>query len=115
MNQNNLTLKSQEAVQAAQQFAESNSQQALETSHLLKGIFSVDENVLPFILKKCNVNIDKLKDENDKLIEALPKVEGGRIYLSDDFNKTFQKAASNAKDMGDDFISLEHLFLAMIN
>lgn len=114
MNQNNFTIKSQEAVQAAQQLAETNSQQALEPSHLLKGIFSVDENVLPFILKKCNVNIDKLRDENDKLIDSLPKVEGGRIYLSDDLNKIFQKAGANAKELGDDFISLEHLFLAMI-
>jgi ATP-dependent Clp protease ATP-binding subunit ClpB len=115
MNQNNFTIKSQEAVQAAQQFAESKSQQSLEPSHLLKGIFSVDENVLPFILKKCNVNIDKLRDENDKQIDTFPKVEGGRIYLSDELNKIFQKAASNAKELGDDFVSLEHLFLAMIN
>lgn len=114
MNQNNFTIKSQEAVQAAQQFAEGNGQQSLESSHLLKGIFSVDENVLPFILKKCNVNIDKLVDENDKLINSVPKVEGGRIYLSDDLNKVFQKATSIAKELGDEFISLEHLFLGMV-
>ena len=68
MNQNNFTIKSQEAVQTAQQFAEANGQQSLEPSHLLKGIFSVDENVLPFIFKKINVNIDKLMDENEKII-----------------------------------------------
>ncbi|MBK6988378.1 MAG: ATP-dependent chaperone ClpB [Bacteroidetes bacterium] len=114
MNQNNFTIKSQEAVQTAQQFAEANGQQSLEPSHLLKGIFSVDENVLPFIFKKINVNIDKLMDENEKIITSIPKVDGGRIYLSDDLNKVFQKATTIAKDLGDEFISLEHLFLAMI-
>jgi len=115
MNQNNFTIKSQEAVQTAQQFAEANGQQSLEPSHLLKGIFSVDENVLPFIFKKINVNIDKLMDENEKIIMSIPKVDGGRIYLSDDLNKVFQKATTIAKDLGDEFISLEHLFLAMIS
>ncbi len=115
MNQNNLTIKSQEAVQAAQQFAEAIGQQSLEPSHLLKGIFSVDENVLPFILKKISVNIDKLKDENEKLISTFPKVDGGKIYLSDELNKIFQKATTLAKELGDDFVSLEHLFLAMLN
>lgn len=114
MNQNNFTIKSQEAVQTAQQFAEANGQQSLEPSHLLKGIFSVDENVLPFIFKKINVNIDKLMDENEKIITSIPKVDGGRIYLSDELNKVFQKATSIAKELGDEFISLEHLFLAMI-
>ena len=114
MNQNNFTIKSQEAVQAAQQLAEANGQQSLESAHLLKAIFSVDENVLPFILKKCNVNIDKLEDENNNLINSFPKIEGGRSYLSDDLNKVFQKANTFAKEFGDDFISLEHLFLAMI-
>ena len=114
MNQNNFTIKSQEAFQAAQELAEANGQQSIEAAHLLKGIFSVDENVLPFIFKKSNVNIDKFIDENDKLIASIPKVAGGKIYLSDELNKIFQKSTNIAKDMGDDFVSLEHLFLAMI-
>ncbi len=115
MDFNNFTIKSQEAIQQAQQLAESLGQQAIEPAHLLKGMMQVDENVIPFILKKVQVNPDKLLTELDTLIQGLPKVTGARIYLSDDTNKTIQKAVSLAKGFGDEFVSLEHLFLALLS
>ena len=115
MNQNNFTIKSQDAIQAAQQLAESHGQQSIEPSHLLKGLMEVDENVIPFLLKKNNININKITDELNKLISSIPKVEGGKVYLSDESNKIIQKSISIAKEMKDEFVSLEHLFLALIN
>ena len=115
MNLNNFTIKSQEAIQAAQQLAESNQQQSIETAHILKGILDTDENVLPFILKKSNINPDRIYNGVEKIVEQFPKVQGGRIYLSDDSNKLLQKAISLAKTFGDEFVSLEHLFLAMVS
>src|SRR4051812_25015361 len=114
MNFDNFTIKSQEAIQTAQQLAEQNGQQSVESSHLLQGMLSVDENVLPFIFKKSGVNEDKIRSGIDTLIQSLPKVSGGRIYLSDDASKALQKAVSEAKSAGDEFISLEHLYLGIL-
>ena len=114
MNQNNLTIKSQEALQASQQIAQSNGQQSIEPAHLLKGILEVDENVIPFIFKKNNIKIDKLIDELNILISSYPKVDGGEVYLSQETNKIFQQSTAIAKDMKDEFVSLEHLFLAIL-
>ncbi len=115
MNQNNFTIKSQDAIQAAQQLAESHGHQSIEPSHLLKGVMEVDENVIPFLLKKNNININKVTDEINILISSLPKVEGGKTYLADETNKIIQKSISIAKEMKDEYVSLEHLFLAMLN
>ena len=114
MNQNNLTIKSQEALQASQQITQSNGQQSIEPAHLLKGILEVDENVIPFIFKKNNIKIDKLIDELNILISSYPKVDGGEVYLSQETNKIFQQSTAIAKDMKDEFVSLEHLFLAIL-
>ncbi len=114
MNQNNLTIKSQEALQASQQIAQSNGQQSIEPAHLLKGILEVDENVIPFIFKKNNIKMDKLIDELNILISSYPRVDGGEVYLSQETNKIFQQATAIAKDMQDEFVSLEHLFLAIL-
>ena len=115
MDFNNFTIKSQEAIQQAQHLAESLGQQSIEPAHLLKGMMQVDENVIPFIFKKVNVNPDQIVNLLDTQIQALPKVSGGRIYLSDDANKTIQKSISLAKNYGDEFVSLEHLFLALLS
>jgi ATP-dependent Clp protease ATP-binding subunit ClpB len=113
MNLNNFTIKSQEAIQQAQQIAEGNSNQSIEPAHILKGMMDVDENVIPFILKKLSVSPDKIVNGVDSFISSLPKVQGGKVYLSEEGNKLFQKAISTAKTFGDDFVSLEHLFLAL--
>lgn len=114
MNFNNFTIKSQEAIQQAQQHSERLGQQAIEPVHLMLGMMDVDENVLPFILKKVNVNPDRIQSIMNTLAEGLPKVSGGQHYLSDAANKVVQQALSLAKTFGDEYVSLEHIFLALV-
>ena len=115
MNLNSFTIKSQEAVQSAQQIATSNGHQSIEPAHILSGMIEVDDNLLPFIFKKVNVNPDKITNGISNIINTLPKVEGGNIYLSEESNKLFQKAIALAKTFGDEFVSLEHLLLSIIS
>ena len=116
MNFNNFTIKSQEAIQQAQQIAESFEHQQIENSHILKGIFEVDENVTPFILKKLGVNIELLKSLVDKTIESYAKVTGGSdTTLSRNASKMLTKATNEANDLKDEFVSIEHLLLAILN
>ncbi|WP_298903903.1 ATP-dependent chaperone ClpB [uncultured Psychroserpens sp.] len=113
MNFNNYTIKSQEAIQQAQQLAQSMGHQQIENEHIVKAIFEVDENVLPFILKKLNVNIDILKLALDKQIESFTKVSGADLMISREASKTLNEASIIAKKMNDDFVSIEHLILAI--
>lgn len=113
MNFNNYTIKSQEAIQQAQQIAQSYGHQQIENEHLFKAIFEVDENVLPFILKKLNVNVAMLQQILEKDLESFPKVSGGDIILSRELGKTLNEAAIIAKKMNDDYVSIEHLILAI--
>lgn len=115
MNLTNFTLKSQEAVSQAQQLALSNGQQSIECGHLLKGVFTVDENVTPFLLKKLNVNVEIFTKALDKIIDSYPRVSGGESYLSSRANMALQKAISSAKDLGDEFVSIEHLLLGIFS
>lgn len=114
MNFNKFTIKSQEAVQQAQQIAQSNENPQIENSHILKGIFEVDENVTPFILKKIGVNIDLLKNLIDKTIESYSKVSGGNITLSTNASKMLNKASDEASNMKDEYVSIEHILLALL-
>ncbi len=113
MNLNNFTIKSQEAIQQAQQLAQSFGHQQIENEHIFKAIFEVDENVLPFILKKLNVNINILEQALDKQLESFSKVSGGDIMFSRESGKTLNEASIIAKKMKDDFVSVEHLILAV--
>ncbi|MCH7524858.1 MAG: ATP-dependent chaperone ClpB [Bacteroidetes bacterium] len=113
MNFNNYTIKSQEAIQQAQQLAQSLEHQHIENEHLFKAIFEVDENVLPFLLKKLNVNITLLQQILDKQIESFPKVSGGDIMFSQTTGRTLNEASIIAKKMKDEFVSIEHLILAV--
>lgn len=113
MNFNNYTIKSQEAIQLAQQLAQSYGHQQIENEHIFKAIFEVDENVLPFLLKKLNVNINLLQQTLDKQLESFPKVSGGDLMLSREANKTLNEAAIIAKKMKDDYVSIEHLIIAV--
>jgi ATP-dependent Clp protease ATP-binding subunit ClpB len=115
MNLNNYTIKSQEAVQQAIQLATINGQQAIETAHILKGILEVDENVIPFILKKLNVNTTNFSKALDKIIESFPKVSGGQPYLSNNANQAVAKASVYLKEFGDEYVSIEHLLLALLS
>ena len=115
MNFNNYTIKSQEAVQQAQQLAQGLGHQQIENEHLLKAIFEIDENVTPFILKKLNVNLALLQQVLTKQLESYPKVQGGDIMLSREAGKTLNEASIIAKKMNDEFVSIEHLLLAILN
>jgi ATP-dependent Clp protease ATP-binding subunit ClpB len=115
MNFNQFTVKSQEAVQQAQSIALSNGQQSIETGHLLKALLEVDENVVPFLLKKVNVNLPQLEKSIDTIVNAYPKVSGGNPYLSNDLNQVLQKALNSIKEFKDEFVSVEHLILALLS
>nr|WP_042296295.1 ATP-dependent chaperone ClpB [Nonlabens ulvanivorans] len=115
MNMNQLTIKSQEALQAAQQLAQESGHQFIENLHLLKGMIQIDENVLPFIFKKLNVNLALVIQLIDSSLSALPKVEGGDIQLSRDASKTVNSAMSIATKMDDEYVSLEHLLLSLFD
>ncbi len=114
MNFNNFTVKAQEAVQKAQEVAAAFQNQAVENIHILKGILAVDENVAPYLLKKVNVNVQTIQQVTDRMIGSLPKVGGGEQYLSPEASKSLQKAVTLSKEMKDDFVSIEHLLLGII-
>jgi ATP-dependent Clp protease ATP-binding subunit ClpB len=114
MNLNNFTIKSQEAIQQAVQIATVNGQQAIENAHILKGILEVDENVTPFILKKLNVNTTVFTAALNKILESYPKVSGGQPYLSSNANQVVSKASTYLKEFGDEYVSIEHLLLALL-
>jgi len=115
MNLNNFTIKSQEAVQKAQQIATVTQNQSIETGHLLKGILEVDENVTPFILQKLGVNITIFSQALTKIIESYPKVSGGEQYLSQNANKAIVKATSLLKEFKDEYVSIELLLLGILS
>ena len=94
MNFNNFTIKAQEAIQKASEIAQGNQQQAIETAHLLKGLLTVDENVVSYVLKKLNVNLNSLEQNLTTAIDKLPKVSGCEVYLSSSANSALQKAQS---------------------
>ncbi|MGL2993620.1 ATP-dependent chaperone ClpB [Flavobacterium sp. TSSA_36] len=113
MNSNKFTIKSQEAIQHSQQLVQSLGQQQIENEHIFKAIFEVDENVAPFLLKKLNVNVPLLQQILDSQIQNFPKVTGGEIQLSRNANAALNEAEIIAKKMNDEFVSIEHLILAI--
>ena len=115
MNLNNFTIKAQEAVQKAQEIASASQHQAIETSHLLKGLLTVDENVTPYLFKKLDANVTSISQQTDTMLQSLPKVSGGDQYLSNDANKALVKASQTATAMGDDFVSVEHMLLGLVD
>jgi ATP-dependent Clp protease ATP-binding subunit ClpB len=114
MNINNYTTKSQEAIQLSQQLAQEYGHQQIENEHVLKAIFEIDEYVTPFILKKLQVNIEVLKQILEKQIERFSKVTGADIIFSRDAGKTLNEASIIAKKMDDEFVSIEHILLAIL-
>jgi ATP-dependent Clp protease ATP-binding subunit ClpB len=114
MNFNNFTIKAQEAVQKASEIATGNQQQAIENAHLLKGLLLVDENVISYLLKKLNVNLNRLNDSLDQQIASFPKVSGSNVYLSSETNSALQKAQSYLKEFKDEFVSVEHILLGIL-
>lgn len=115
MNFNNFTIKAQEAVQKAIELAQAGNQQMIEPAHVLKGVMLVGENVTNFLFQKLGVNIHNLDTTVDREIESYPRVSGGEPMLSRETNAVFTKATDFASKMGDQFVSLEHLLLAIIS
>ena len=113
MNFNNYTIKSQEAIQRAQQLAQGLGQQDIQVEHIFKGIQEVDNNVLPFILKKLQVNTTTLNQVVEKALASYPKVQGGQMSLSRVAGEVLTEASNIAKKMNDEYVSVEHLLLAI--
>lgn len=115
MNLNNFTIKSQEVVQKALELVQANGQQQIEPAHLLKALLSVGESVTNFLFSKLGVNQAAVSAALDKMIERLPKVLGGEPYLSREANAVLQKAQELSTKGGDQFVSLEFIFLALLS
>ncbi|MFP4470966.1 MAG: ATP-dependent chaperone ClpB [Bacteroidales bacterium] len=115
MNLNKFTLKAQEAVQKAQEIATGMQHPQIENAHLLKGILAIDENVIPFLLKKMDVDLSLLNTGLERLLESFSRQSGGQVYLSSDASTALQKALSFLKDFGDEFVSIEHILLGLLS
>ncbi|MEG1749674.1 MAG: ATP-dependent chaperone ClpB [Tannerellaceae bacterium] len=114
MNLNNFTIKSQEAVQQAVQLTTQHNQQVIEPVHLLKAVIMTGESVTNFLFQKLGVNIQNINLVLDRQIESYPKVSGGEPYLSNESNAVLQKAIDNSGKMGDQYVSLEHIIMALL-
>jgi ATP-dependent Clp protease ATP-binding subunit ClpB len=113
MNFNNYTTKSQETIHLAQQIAQGFGHNQIENEHIFKALTQIDENVLPFLLKKLDINIIVLEQILEKQLESFPKVSGAELLISREANKTLTEAAIIAKNMKDDYVAIEHLILAI--
>jgi ATP-dependent Clp protease ATP-binding subunit ClpB len=113
MDFSKFTLKSQEAVQRAQQIALEKSHNSIENAHLLQGIMETDENVTPYLLKKINVNLPLFRKALDKILDSYPKVSGGQFHLSSEANVALNRAMNALKDFNDEFVTVEHLLLGI--
>ena len=113
MNFSNYTIKSQETVQQAQQLAQELDHNQIENEHIFKAISLVDKNVLPFLLKKLNINFKVVAQILDKQLESLSKVSGSALMLSRDAAKSLTDASVIAKKMNDEYVSIEHIILAI--
>ena len=109
------TIKAQEVVQEALNSAQMNGQQTIEPVHLLKGVFVKAKDVASFIFQKLGVNASQIEMLADQEIKHLPRVQGGQPYLSNDTNKVLTKAMEQAKKMGDEFVSVEPILLALLS
>ena len=115
MDINKLTIKSQEAIQRAQQITMQYGQQIVENAHILKGILEVDESVTPFLIKKLGVNKDRFNEALDRIIESYPKVSGGDVQFSRAASNTLTKSLSYLKEFNDEFVSIELILLALLD
>jgi ATP-dependent Clp protease ATP-binding subunit ClpB len=109
------TIKSQEAIQKAAELTVAEQQQVIEPVHILKGIFSEDENVTDFIFKKLSINKPLIAQKVEDIIKSFAKVSGQQPYLSNSANQVLTKAKDYLKTFGDEFVAIEHLLLAILN
>lgn len=114
MTLENFTIKAQEAVQSAVNTARQNSQQVIEPVHLLKGVMEKGKDVVNFIFQKLGVNAAHVGTLIDNEIQHLPRVQGGEPYLSRETNEVMMKAMDHSKQLGDEFVSIEPILLALL-
>jgi ATP-dependent Clp protease ATP-binding subunit ClpB len=114
MDLNKFTIRSQQAIQQAQTIAAGLKNQQVETGHLLKGLLEVDQDVAPFLLKKLDVNTALLQQALDRIVNGYPKVEGGDMVLSRQSGQALSNALASLKEFGDEFASVEHLLLGLV-
>jgi ATP-dependent Clp protease ATP-binding subunit ClpB len=115
MNFEQFTLKAQQSVQRAQQIAMTMGHGSIDGLHLLKGILEEDDRILPFILKKFNTTLEAVNNSVQLELQKLPKVTGGEINLSRNATDMLQRASAEARNMKDDFVTVEHLLLGMMD
>jgi len=114
MNFNNYTIKAQEVIQKASEIALGNTQQAIETGHILKAVLMSDESMMGFLLKKLNINRNILESKLDEMVQAYPKVSGGNPYLSNEAAAALQKATTFLKEFGDEYVAIDHMLLGIL-
>src|ERR1700755_876034 len=116
MNLNNFTIKAQEAIARSQQLAFDGSNPTIDTDHLLKALLSEEDSLVEFLLKKNNVNVAFVESKLDESIQKLQKVSGGEPAqtISRDLNTVILRAGADLKQFGDEFVSVEHLLLALL-
>jgi ATP-dependent Clp protease ATP-binding subunit ClpB len=114
MDLNKFTIKAREAVERAQQLALTNENQSIECGHLLTGVLSVDENVIPHLFQKLSANMNSFTQALDELLKTYPQVTGGQQYLSDNANRALNHALNSRKEFDDEYVTLEHLLLGIL-
>ena len=115
MDSNQFTIKTQEVIQAAQEYAQTEGHQAIENAHLLKGIFLKDQDVVPYLLQQSQVNPQTIQLALDRMLESQSKVSGGQLYLSPKAQETLQQAMKLSQQQGDEYVTVEMLFLSLID
>jgi ATP-dependent Clp protease ATP-binding subunit ClpB len=115
MNFNQYTLKAQEVIQQAAQIAQANQQQAIETGHVLKAILQEDVNTSTFLMNKLNVNQVALTQALEAIVKGYPRVSGAQTYLGTDLTNALNKAQTYLKEFGDEFVSIELIFLGLVD
>jgi len=114
MNLNNFTVKSQEIIQEAQLLAQEKQHGQIETGHFLVALLEKDEQVTPFLLKKVGANPAFILREGQKLLETYPRVSGGELLLSRESSQMLQRGITIAREMGDEYVAIEHLLLSLV-
>jgi len=115
MNLNQYTIKAQEAIQKALQIAMENGHQSIETAHLMKALLDKDNPVTGFVLKKHQIQPERFEREVDNILRRFPKVSGGQPYLSSAMNQCLSKATAMLKEWNDEYVSVEHLLMALLS
>lgn len=115
MDQNKLTIKTQEALQTAQHLATQNGNQTIETGHVLSALFEVEKDVIPYLLKAVDADAGILQKATERIIDTYPKVSGGQMYMSNEMNKVLSNAFADIKSFEDSYVSIEVLFYSMLS